>query len=366
MIRIVHAADLHLDSPFQSLTARQALQRRVEQRQLPERIAALAREREADMLVFAGDVFDSDALFSETGRSLERAMAGLDIPVFFAPGNHDWYSKRALWSTLSLGENVHVFSGEAMECVVLPELGARVWGSAFTSRSRRAPLAGFEAVKEDGVVDIMVLHGDVGQADSPYAPITPEELARSGMDYVALGHVHTFSGSRRAGDTYYAWPGCAEGRGFDECGEKGVIVAEIEPEDCRIEFVPLEGRRYETLKVDITDEIDPLRAVEAALAGRGSGDVYRIVLEGETVNAPDMALLQRQLSERFYALQLRDRTRPKRALWDGCGTDSLRGIFLTKLRSRYDEAKDEQQRRLIAQAARWGLRALENGEELPL
>lgn len=366
MIKIVHAADLHLDSPFQSLTAKQALERRIEQRQLPECIAALARERGADMLVFAGDVFDSDALFSETGRSLERALAGVDIPVFFAPGNHDWYAKHSLWSTLSLGENVHIFTGEAMECVTLPELGVRVWGSAFTAGRRRAPLAGFEAEKKDEMVDIMVLHGDVGQPDSPYGPITADELARSGMDYVALGHVHTFSGLQRAGDTYYAWPGCAEGRGFDECGEKGVIVAEIEPGDCRIEFVPLGGRRYEILKVDITDEDDPLRAVETALAGRGGGDVYRIVLEGETVNAPDMPLLQRQLDERFFALQLRDATRPKRELWDGCGTDSLRGIFLAKLRRRYDEAVDENERRLIAQAARWGLRAIENGEELPL
>lgn len=366
MIRLLHAADLHLDSPFQSLTARQALERRVEQRQLAARIAALAKEKKADLLVFAGDVFDSDALFSETGRSLEAALSALDIPVFFAPGNHDWYGKRSLWPSLSLGDNVHVFSGEAMECVLLPELGVRVWGSAFTGRSRRAPLAGFEAEKDGDLVDIMVLHGDVGKPGSPYGPIAPEELARSGMDYVALGHSHAFSGLRRAGETYYAWPGCAEGRGFDECGEKGVILAELEPGQCRIEFLPVAGRKYEILKVDITDKPSPLGAIEDALDGGGSGDVYRIVLEGETENAPDIALLQKELDGRFYALQLRDETRPRRELWDGCGTDSLRGMFLTKLRRLYDSAADEPQRRRIVQAARWGLRALDNGEELPL
>lgn len=366
MIRLLHAADLHMDSPFQSLTARQALDRRIEQRRLPERIAEEAKRRGADILVFSGDVFDSDALFSETGRSLERAMAGLDIPVFFAPGNHDWYSRRSLWNTLALGDHVHIFTGEAMECVALPELGARVWGSAFTSRSRRAPLAGFEAEKDGDLVDIMVLHGDVGQAGSPYGAISTEELARSGMDYVALGHSHSFSGLRQAGATYYAWPGCTEGRGFDECGEKGVIYAEIAPEECRIEFVPLAGRRYEILEVDITDLNDPRQTVEAALDGHGRDDVYRIVLEGETEIAPDAALLQRALAERFFAVQVRDETRPKRALWDGCGTDSLRGVFLTKLRKRYDEATDETERRRVAQAARWGLRALDNGEELPL
>ena len=366
MIRLLHAADLHMDSPFQSLTAQQAQERRSEQRRLPARIAALARERQADILVFAGDVFDSDALFSETGRSLERALAGLDIPVFIAPGNHDWYSKRSLWSTLSLGENVHIFTGEETECVPLPSLGVRVWGSGFTSRSRRAPLVGFEAERDGDMLDIMVLHGDVGAPSSPYAPITEEQLAHSGMDYIALGHVHGFSGLRRAGDTFYAWPGCAEGRGFDECGEKGVILAELEPGRCDLTLLPLGGRCYEILRVDITDADEPLATIEAALDGRGQGDIYRIILTGETAQAPDMATLRRALDGRFYALQLRDETRPRRELWEGCGADTLRGIFLTRLRRRYEAETDERQRQRIAQAARWGLLALENGEELPL
>ena len=73
----------------------------------------------------------------------------------------------------------------------------------------------------------MCLHGEVGVPGSRYDPISEAELARSGMAYIALGHAHAFSGLRRAGDSFYAWPGCPEGRGFDETGDKGVIVADV-------------------------------------------------------------------------------------------------------------------------------------------
>ena len=366
MIRILHAADLHLDSPFQALGSRKAALRRAEQRGLLEKIVGLAREKEADILLLAGDLFDSDASFTETGRMLERVFAGVDIPVFIAPGNHDWYSARSPWARLELGEMVHVFQREAMECVPLPELGVRVWGSAFCNRSRSAPLRDFEAEKDGNLVDIMVVHGEVGVQRSTYGAIAEEELARSGMDYVALGHVHSFSGLKKAGETFYAWPGCPEGRGFDETGEKGLILAEVEPGNCRLEFIPLGGRRYEVLKVDITNEDDVAAAVEKALPADTKEDIYRLILTGETDYPPDLTALRRGLEGRFFALELRDESCLRRDIWAQCGQDSLRGLFLTKLWEIYEKAPDAAQRERAAQAARWGVRAMENGEELPL
>lgn len=366
MIRVLHAADLHLDSPFQALGREKAARRRSEQRSLLERIVALAAEKEADVLLLAGDLLDSDAAFSETGRMLERVFASVELPVFIAPGNHDWYSVRSPWARLELGEKVHVFQSERMECILLPELGGRIWGSAFCGRSRGAVLKDFEAEKDGDLVDIMVIHGEVGAPHSSYGPLSEQELERSGMDYVALGHVHSCSGLRRAGDTFYAWPGCPEGRGFDETGEKGVILAEVEPGVCRAEFIPLEGRRYEVLKVDITNEEDVAAAVIKALPERAGRDVYRIVLQGETEYPPDMTALRRALEGRVFALELRDESRLSRDIWDGCGQDSLRGLFLSRLRELYENAPDEAHRERAAQAARWGLQAMDNGEELPL
>ena len=190
-------------------------------------------------------------------------------------------------------------------------------------------------------------------------------MRRSGMDYIALGHVHAFSGLCRAGDTYYAYPGCAEGRGFDECGEKGVIIAEISEEGVQARFVPVCSRRYEELDVDLSnvpDGADALDALEAVLPGDTENDIYRITFTGSAAAAPDLKSVRSRLEGRFFSLRLRDRTSMRRDVWEKCGEDTLRGLFLTKLRLLYDAAGSDEERERITLAARYGLAALENGE----
>ena len=366
MIRVLHAADLHLDSPFQALSREKAAQRRAEQRVTLGRIADLARERQADLVLLAGDLFDADAAYAETTELLEHIFSGMDMPVFIAPGNHDWYGPRSIWSRLDFGNNVCVFDSERVRRVTIPELNVRVWGAAFTGRQKNAPLAGFEAAKDGDTIDIMVLHGEVGNPGSVYGPVSEEDIARSGMDYIALGHQHAYSGLRRAGDTWYAWPGCPEGRGFDETGEKGVILAEIGQDGCEAEFIPLDGRRYEILTVDLTESGDHLASIRAALDRDTTRDIYRILLRGETEEAPDTAALTRALEEAFFALELRDETTLRRDIWASRDEDSLRGLFLAHLWEQYETAEEESERDRIRRAARYGLRALENGDELPL
>lgn len=223
MIRIIHAADLHLDSPFESLDAEKASVRRSEQRALLERIAAEVNQRNADLLFLAGDLLDSGSAYAETGEALLAALGKVRVPVFIAPGNHDWYSRRSPYALLPFPDNVHIFRTPHLESVFLPELSARVWGAGYTSPSCEALLRGFHAPAEEGVTQLLVLHAEPGRTGSPYCPVTEEEISQSGIRYAALGHIHLGSGLRRAGSCFYAWPGCPEGRGFDECGEKGIL-----------------------------------------------------------------------------------------------------------------------------------------------
>lgn len=202
MIRIIHAADLHLDSPFESLDAEKASVRRSEQRALLERIAAEVNQRNADLLFLAGDLLDSGSAYAETGEALLR---------------------------------------------------------------------GFHAPAEEGVTQLLVLHAEPGRAGSPYCPVTKEELSQSGIRYAALGHIHLGSGLRRAGSCFYAWPGCPEGRGFDECGEKGILQIDIDGETVKAGFIPTAARRYEKLRVE--PGADALAAIRAALPKDTADDV---------------------------------------------------------------------------------------------
>ena len=357
MIRILHAADLHLDSPFDALSEEKAALRRREQRELLRSLAGLCTEQSCDLVLLSGDLFDSDAAWTETEELLRLTLSEMAVPVFIAPGNHDYYRANGRWSRMKLPSNVHVFTSPDFDGVVPGELGVRVWGAAFTDNYCEGKLAELRIPRQDGFIELVCLHGEVGVPASRYNPMTEAEIAATRADYIALGHNHGFSGLRKAGNTFYAWPGCPEGRGFDECGEKGVIIAEVGPGKARVRFVPTAARRYEKLSVDAL-ELDSFRLPEGA-----ADNVYELTVTGETDKEPDLAALYRALEPRVFALRLKDETRIRRDVWERAGEDSLRGVFLGMLREKYASARTDAEREEITRAARWGLAALDGREE---
>jgi len=362
-IRILHAADLHLDSPFEGLPAGKAAIRRQEQRTLLAALADLAAEEQVDLVLLSGDLLDSANTYYETGDELVRSLQNIDAPVFIAPGNHDYYSAKSPYARLKLPENVHIFTESAVHYVALPRLGVRVYGAAFTEDHSGPLLHGFHAERREGVLNILCMHGEVGVRNSVYNPISEEDLAQSGMDYVALGHIHKACGLQKAGSVWYSWPGCPEGRGFDETGEKTVSIVELSSTECTLRTRVISTHRYEIMKVDVTGA-DPLLAIHTQLPDDTVRDVYRIILTGEIEDTPDLRRLYGNLAEMFFELQLRDETRLRRSVWDSAGEDTLRGLFLARLKARFDAAAEESDKIRIEQAARWGLAAMDNAEEV--
>ena len=362
-LKILHAADLHLDSPFEGLPAGKASVRRSEQRGLLGRLAELALREKADIVLLSGDLLDSDNTYYETGDELIRSLGSMGVPVFIAPGNHDYYSDKSPYARLKLPENVYIFKNGQIECVELPFLGLRVYGAAFTDKRSPALLEGFSAPRQEGIKNLLCIHGEFGVRESIYNPISETQLAASGIDFAALGHIHKASGLRQAGSTWYAWPGCPEGRGFDETGEKTVNIVELSDEGCTLHTASIASRKYEILDVNVTGS-DPLLAIHTQLTDETVRDIYRIVLSGEVDTAPDLNKLRRNLEEFFFELQLRDNTRLKQSVWEKAGEDTLRGLFLMKLRAKYERARTDEERSRIEQAARWGLAALDNREEV--
>ena len=362
-VRMVHAADLHLDSSFEGLGGEKAALRRAEQRDLVRRLGRVCLEQRADILLLCGDIFDSEFIYAETGETLLGVLSGIDMPVFITPGNHDWFSRRSPYARLAFPDNVHIFKEERLSGVTLEELGVTVWGAGYTSNVCPPLLQGVRIPKQTGMTDILALHAEVGSAASTYCSVTEQELARSGFDYAAFGHAHSFSGARRAGKCVYAWPGCPEGRGFDECGEKGVICWELSPENCRVSFIPLGERRYRKLYVEAGE--DALTAAENAVPADAQGDICKIIFTGESVDPPDLAYLRQCLSPRFFHLELADETEPAADLWEKSEEETLTGVFLRRMRRRLDTARTPEERTLVLQAVRMGVAALE-GRELRL
>lgn len=352
-LKLLHAADLHLGSSFQTLGEKGAL-RRAEMRTLPSRLATLCREKDADLLLLSGDVFDRPDAPAGMARELFSALSETGCPVFIAPGNHDFYHPGSPYARVEAPENVHIFRSETPECVCLEELGAEVWGRAFVSPDSVPPLRSFRPEKT-GRLSVGVFHGDTASAGSPYGAVTYEDIAACGLDYLALGHIHTPSPLRRAGSTFFAYPGCAMGRGFDECGDRGALFVRLGDGVCRSELVSLGAGRFETLSLGY------VRGFEQLLPEHTENDVFRLTLTGEADRPPDTGLIKKALEHRFFDLEVVDETVPRRDIWQGAGGDTLRGVFLRRMKALYDDAPEEE-RDVILLAAQWGLASLDGGE----
>ncbi|MBQ9974062.1 MAG: DNA repair exonuclease [Oscillospiraceae bacterium] len=359
MLKIIHAADLHLDSPFSGLSPDRAALRREEQRALLGRLGELATEEQADLVLLAGDLLDTGRLYQQTAQALADALGRIPARVFIAPGNHDPYTAASPYAQPIWPDNVHIFTSPIPQAVAIPELGCTVYGAAFTQEQNdHPPLESFRA-EGDGL-KVMVLHGNAAGAN--YAPITPAHIARSGLDYLALGHIHMGSGLQRSGSTFWAYPGCPEGRGFDETGDKGVLLIQLDDGQANARFVPLAGRRYQILDVDLTHSTDPTATVSQALSGDTSHDIYRIRLTGRyALDSTQLRQLEQALAPRFWAMEVQDRTRMPQDLWARMQEDSLTGLFLQTMAQQCQQEPDNE---VLELAVRFGLAALENGEDV--
>lgn len=349
-LKILHSADWHLDSPFASFSEEQRSFLRRQQRQLPERIARVCRREGCDLVLLAGDIFDG-AYTWETMKLLRGALEECGVPVFIAPGNHDYYGPGSPWVEELWPENVHIFSG-GLSWVDLPERNCRVYGGGFTSMDCPPLLEGFRAEGEGFRVG--VLHGDPTRANSPYCPVTAAQVGLSGLNYLALGHVHG-AGGFQAEDTFCAWPGCPMGRGWDETGDKGLFLVTLsDTVDIRTET--LDTPRFLEYRVDTGE--DALAALERVLPPVACGDFLRVTLTGS--GAGELPELYRRFSN-LPNLELRDRREAPLDLWEDVGADSLRGVFFRMLREA-ERSADPQTAGRVRLAAEISKKLLEGRE----
>ena len=355
-MKILHSADWHLDSPLQGHTPAQMTRLRKALLEIPGKVAAICRSQGCDMMLLSGDLFDGPYT-RESLDAVRRALKEAAVPVFVTPGNHDFAASDSPWLAETWPENVHIFTRPVMEMVELPALDCRVYGAGFTAMDCPGLLKDFQAEPGEGCA-IGILHGDPTQVSSPYCPVTKKQVEASGLAYLALGHIHK-GGSFRAGDTLCAWPGCPMGRGYDEQGEKGLLIVTV-ADTVSTQFVSLDTPRFYDLEVEPED--DGAGALNMLLPPVENEDFYRVTFVGESqpMDIPDLTA---QFS-RFPNLLLRDKTTPPTDLWGSAGEDNFEGMYFRLLRESM-EGLDPEAQKQIRLAARISRKILD-GQEVHL
>ena len=351
-LKLLHSADWHLDAPLSGFSPEQRQLLRRAQLTIPERIADLCRRECCDLVLLAGDLFDGIPS-RETVEAVKAALARCAVPVFVSPGNHDFCGPGSPWLEDAWPKNVHIFTGAPVS-VVLEHHNCRIWGAGFRSMDCPPLLENFRAEGSEAYA-IGLFHGDPSQTNSPYNPVTAAQVRESGLDYLALGHIHK-SGSFRAGSTLCGWPGCPMGHGWDETGDKGVYLVDLQPDAARIRTVSLGLPCFREQTVDIAG--DAKAALEALLPPVETADFFRITLKGQ-----GYAEIPQLLSAfpHIPNLELLDRTEAPLDIWGQEDADTLEGIYFRLLKEQLAEASEAEARQ-IRLAAEISRRLLEGRE----
>jgi DNA repair exonuclease SbcCD nuclease subunit len=303
LLRVLHIADAHLDTPF--CGREESLRHRLRDatRDAFAAAAGLAIDREVHALLIAGDLFDDNRLSFTTERFLLDQMARLaaaGIPVFYATGNHDPGRANYRAHRLAWPQNVRLFRSSSPETIPIADAGWLTAAGHSTPRESDNFAAKFPAARND-LPHVAMLHTQVTSARDAdrhdrYAPSTRDDLAAGAFDYWALGHVHA---RQRVFDDLPAWyPGNLQGRNPRETEPKGALVVEIEKgREPHPEFVPLAPIVWDTITIDCPRDaatLDELtRALHAAASerldlGDGREHFVRLDVAGESPLAREL------------------------------------------------------------------------------
>lgn len=355
-MKILHSADLHLDTAFSGRTDAHTQALKQALLTVPALLAELCRRENCDLVLLSGDLFDGP-WSRDSFLALRNALEEMAVPVFIAPGNHDFFSPKSPYTVEHWPENVHIFTRPEIESISLPALDCRVYGAGYRSMDCEGLLDGFCAEGTERW-HIGILHGDPTQINSPYCPITTNQVRESGLDYLALGHIHK-SGTLRAGETLCAWPGCPMGRGFDELDTKGALIVTLE-DTVHADFIPLNTPRF--YDYETPPGTDSAATLASLLPALGDENFYRVTFTGESTSL-DMTAL-RAAFPHFPNLELRDRTTPPLDIWGSASEDTLEGVYFQLLKSALDDA-DDATRETLTLAARISRQILD-GQEVRL
>ena len=270
MLRFIHAADIHLDSPLKGLERYEGApvdEIRGATRKALDNLVDLAVERRVDFVLIAGDLYDGDWKDHNTGLFFVSRMHRLrdeGIPVILISGNHD--AANRMTRSLRLPDNVELLphtEATTARMAKLTELGVAVHGRSFANQAEFDNFAKGYVRKQSGLFNIGMLHTSLDGADGhkPYAPCQLDDLRQKEYDYWALGHVH--ARQVRCDDPPVVFPGNTQGRHIRETGAKGCYFVTADTQHCcRLEFVPLDVFRWEICQLDVTEALRPESLVD--------------------------------------------------------------------------------------------------------
>ncbi len=356
-MKFVHIADIHFDSPFVNLSDKDILGdlRRLEQRKVFKKVIQYIQENQIEYLFISGDLYEHKYIKQSTIEYINNLFKEIpDTKIFISPGNHDPYLKNSYYNKFNWNENVKIFHNKIEK---IEEENINIYGYGFDDfYCTNCGIEQFE-IEDESKLNLLIIHGTLDGAsleEKQYNSITRRLLQEKKFDYIALGHIH-----KPDYTTNIVYPGSTISLGFDELGEHGMIVGEIQKKELKIEFIPLDDEQFKEIEMDISEFLSKEELIEKINQLEIANNEYiKIILIGNRnfeINKYDLL----KYIEKQRIIKIKDYTKIAYDLEKIANENTLKGLFVKEMLQKLKQTNEIEEKEIIEKAIEIGLEALE-------
>ncbi len=345
-MKIIHVSDLHIDSKIEYLQSEKGKTMREEQISAFEYMIDYAKKNGVSVIIMAGDTFDkSNVAKSTKERILFDIKTNSEIDFLYLTGNHD---EDVVFESMKIPENLKFFKDE---WTVFEYGNVCIAGVELTKSN--APFV-YDALKLDSEkINIVTLHGQVVgyKTKKDGEDISLPKLKNKNIDYLALGHIHTFVEDKLDLRGKYCYSGCLKGRGFDELGDKGFVLLTVADNKIETEFIPFSKRNFYEHSFDVSSYSEFFSAMNQAIKelqdNYPSSSLIKLILVGTHKESfiVDTLALSEKCKNLFFFVKVVDKTLLKISDIDYQNEKSVKGEFIRKVLK--DESLSEEDKNKI-------------------
>ena len=361
-MKFVHIADMHFDSPFINLSGKEMLGdlKRLQQRKIFKKMIEYIKENQIEYLFISGDLYEHQYVKLTTIEYINNLFTQIPkTKIFISPGNHDPYIKNSYYNKFNWSENVKIFSSKIQK-IQTPD--ANIYGYGFDDfYCNDCGIENFQ-IEDKNALNILVLHATLDGAsleDRQYNSISKRLLKEKQFDYVALGHIHKPYYNEEENQNI-CYPGSMASLGFDELGEHGMIVGNLQKGNIELKFVSLDDEEFKEIEIDTTEMVSNEELIEKINNLEIQKNQYiKIILVGKRnfeIN-PNQLL---KYVENDNIIKIKNHTKIAYDLEKISRENTLKGLFAKEMLEKMtQENLSEEEKQIIENAIEIGFTALE-------
>ena len=368
MVRLLHTADFHLGKQFPSLRDKAGEYRNQLLRTF-EKVADLAITEKVSLLLIAGDLFDTSRVYGLTIGKVLAAFAKLeaaDIRVCIIPGTHDVYNENSIYRSLHFPENVTVFTPEYSQ-QTYEELDVTVYGMVSDSKSwGNSPLSGL-SLSGKSRFHVGMAHCSIkraGMIESDAMILDKAEIASSELDYLALGHWHSFHDFSQGGTACASYSGSPEPIDMDQKGAGNIVMVTLHDKN-KVEFQPIRvgTKKCESIALDVSP-YESADSIAKMIEARSDPNlILKVTLTGLSSMDYDLNSeeIENTLGGHFFTLRISDESHPKleKVKSQNYPEKTVVGRFLRIMEEKIAAASNEEDKALYEEALKLGFALLQ-------